>query len=142
MASIKKRVSKSGEVSFRVQVRLKGHPTAYATFKRKTDAGKWAQSTEAAMRERRYFKTSIAQKHNVAEMIDRYIEKLKRERPKRYKDTATTLEWWKQNLYVSLWSGSSSRAFMIILLNSLTHTKGWEAVWNSLLNQPINCPQL
>ncbi|MBG78239.1 MAG: integrase [Alphaproteobacteria bacterium] len=98
MASIQKRKAPSGEVSYRVQVRLKGHPEARATFKRLTDARMWAQSTEAAMRERRYFKTSVSQKHTVAEMIDRYIDKLKRERPKRYKDTATTLNWWKQNL--------------------------------------------
>ena len=97
MASFQKRKSPSGEISYRVQVRLKGHPEARATFKRLTDARMWAQSTEAAMRERRYFKTSVAQKHTVAEMIDRYIDKLKRERPKRYKDTATTLSWWKQN---------------------------------------------
>lgn len=63
MASIQKRTSPSGEVSYRVQVRLKGHPEARATFKRLTDAKMWAQSTEAAMRERRYFKTSVAQKH-------------------------------------------------------------------------------
>ena len=98
MASIQKRTSPSGEVSYRVQVRLKGHPEARATFKRLTDAKMWAQSTEAAMRERRYFKTSVSQKYTVAEMIDRYIEKLKRERPRRYKDTATTLNWWKENL--------------------------------------------
>ena len=98
MASIQKRKSPSGEVSYRVQVRLKGHPEARATFKRLTDAKMWAQSTEAAMRERRYFKTAESQKHTVADMIDRYIEKLKREKPKRYKDTATTLNWWKKNL--------------------------------------------
>ncbi len=98
MASIQKRTSPAGEISFRVQVRLKGYPEAGATFKRLTDAKRWAQATEAAMRERRYFKTSLAQKHTVADMIDRYVEKLKRERPKRYKDTATTLEWWRRNL--------------------------------------------
>ena len=54
MAPIQKRKSPSGEVSYRVQMRLKGHPEARATFKRLTDARMWAQSTEAAMRKRRY----------------------------------------------------------------------------------------
>ena len=53
------------------------HPQNAGTFKNLTDARMWAQSTEAAMRERRYFKTAGSQKHTVAETIDRYIEKLK-----------------------------------------------------------------
>lgn len=71
MASIQKRTLKNGEVSYRVQVRLKGHPVQRATFNRLTDARKWAKSTEAAMRERRYFKTSESQKHTVSDMIKR-----------------------------------------------------------------------
>ncbi len=51
MASMQKRELQNGEVSYRVQVRLKGHPIKRTIFKRLTDAEKRAQSTEAAMRE-------------------------------------------------------------------------------------------
>ncbi len=71
MAHIQERKTKDGETHFRVQVRLKGHPTQTATFRRKTDAKTWATATEAAIRERRHFpKTGH---RTVAEMVERYI---------------------------------------------------------------------
>ena len=48
MATIRKRTSANGDTSYHVQVRLKGHPTETASFKRKTDTDKWAQQTGAA----------------------------------------------------------------------------------------------
>jgi len=98
MATIQKRKLKNGDISYRVQVRLKGYPVERATFHRITDAKNWAQATEAAMRERRYFKTSEAQKHTVADMIDRYLAKVERENPKRLKDVSSVLEWWRDQL--------------------------------------------
>jgi integrase len=93
MATINKRVDQDGRMRFQVIVRLKGHPTQTATFSRITDAKKWAQQTEAAIREGRYFKTAEAKKHSLADMIDRYIELFD---PPSYKKAQ--LEWWKQFL--------------------------------------------
>ena len=73
MASIQKRVSKDGRVSYRVQVRLREHPTESNTFERKTDAKKWAQQTESAIRDGRHFPNSVARHHSVGDLIDRYI---------------------------------------------------------------------
>jgi integrase len=73
MANIRERKTANGAVYFTVQVRLKGYPPQTASFKRKTDAKKWAQDTESAIREGRHFKTAEAKKHTVAEMIDRYL---------------------------------------------------------------------
>lgn len=47
MASIRKRINSKGEVTYLVQIRLKGRSPETATFKRKTDADQWAQQTEA-----------------------------------------------------------------------------------------------
>ena len=74
MATINKRLDQDGNTRFQVIIRLKGHPTQTATFARVTDAKKWAQHTEAAIREGRHFKTSEAKKHTLGDMIDRYIE--------------------------------------------------------------------
>lgn len=98
MASIQKRTLKNGKTSYRVQVRLKGHPIQRATFSRLTDARKWEQTTEAAMRERRYFKGTESTKHTIAELIDRYLDKIKRENPKRLKDVKPILLWWKSEI--------------------------------------------
>jgi hypothetical protein len=62
MASIEKRQGLNGKPQYRVKIRLKGVATESATFTRKTDATKWAQSTEAAIREGRYFNTSEARR--------------------------------------------------------------------------------
>jgi len=74
MASIKERKDKEGKTHFHVQVRIKGHPPQYASFKRETDAKRWIQNTESAIREGRHFKTTEAKKHTLGELIDRYIQ--------------------------------------------------------------------
>lgn len=98
MASIQKRKNSSGDTSYRVQVRLKGYPPQQATFSRLTDARDWAQQTETAMKQRRFFKTAEAKRHTVADMIDRYLETLSREKPKRFKDVKSMLDWWRSEL--------------------------------------------
>ena len=76
MATIRKRDHKNGGVSYQAQVRVKGRPLVTATFKRKTDATRWAHDTESDIRHGRYFKTTEAQKHTVGEMVDRYIKEV------------------------------------------------------------------
>lgn len=98
MATIQKRTLKNGDVSYRVQVRLKGHPVQFATFSRLTDAKKWAHSTEAALRERRFFKNAESKKHTVSDLIERYLEKIERDNKKRASDIAHLLDWWKAEL--------------------------------------------
>ena len=72
MASIEERTQEDGATTFRVKVRLKGHPVQSASFASKTKAKQWATQTEAAIREGRHFKTSEAKRHTLAEAIERY----------------------------------------------------------------------
>lgn len=97
MASIEERTSDDGAQSYRVKVRLKGYPTQTATFERKTDAKRWAQQTEAAIREGRHFKTSEAKKHTLAELIERY-KKSHIHQLKSSNDRTRHLNWWKDEL--------------------------------------------
>lgn len=98
MATIEKRETDSGETSYRVKIRLKGYPTQTATFSRLTDAKKWAQHTEAAIREGRHFKTAEAKKHTFAELVDRYIKDVLPTKPKQAKAQQQQLEWWKDKM--------------------------------------------
>ena len=66
MATIEVRRADDGTLSYRAKVRLKGYPAECATFRRKTDATKWAHSIEVAMREGRHFKTGIKPMVNTA----------------------------------------------------------------------------
>lgn len=98
MAYIEPRKDKDGKTSYRVQVRLKGYPTQSATFERKTDANKWAQQTEAAIREGRHFKTVEAKRHTVEEMIDRYIKSVLPTKGSQQFNQKKQLEWWKKKI--------------------------------------------
>lgn len=73
MASIKERKGKDGKIHYHVQIRLKGYPPQHDSFHRKTDALRWIQETESAIRDGRHFKTNEAKKHTLAKLIDRYI---------------------------------------------------------------------
>ena len=97
MANIQKRSNQDGKPSYRVQVRLKGYPPQTATFERLTDARKWAQQTESAIREGRHFKTTEAKRHTLAELIDRYSKDVL---PAKRDGThqARQLNWWKEQL--------------------------------------------
>ena len=97
MASIQKRTSRSGDISYRVQVRLKGHPTETASFERLTDARKWGQHTEAAIREGRHFKTSEAKKHTMADTIERYLKEVLAHRDNPV-NQITYLKYWNDVL--------------------------------------------
>lgn len=97
MAVIEERTSKDG-ISYRVKIRLKGYKPQEATFKRKTDAKNWANSTEAAMREGRYFKCAEAKKRTLAELVDKYIAiVLPHKSESMIASQTKQLEWWKDN---------------------------------------------
>ncbi len=69
MANIERRKDIGGADRFRAKVRLKGHPSVSGSFKRLTDARRWAQSTETAIREGRYFKTLEAKRHTLGDLV-------------------------------------------------------------------------
>ncbi len=98
MANIESRAADDGSLSYRVKVRLKGQKTATATFARLTDAKRWAQSTEAAIREGRYFKTAEAKRHTLADLVDRYVCEVLPHKPKNSANTDHQLAWWKEKL--------------------------------------------
>ena len=119
MATIEKRYSKTGEASYRAQIRLKGYPMQTATFKSKSTAKKWSQTTESAIREGRHFKTSEAKKHTLAELIDRYIKDVL---PTKKQDghQQQQLEWWKSKLGDHALADIST-AMLVQCRDDLTH---------------------
>lgn len=98
MAYIRTRKTSSGKTKYLAQVRLKGHPITSATFSRKTDAQKWAQDTESAIRNGKYFRTSEAQRHTVGELVDRYIRDVLPRKPKSETKQRAQLLWWKARI--------------------------------------------
>lgn len=98
MANIETRRAQDGTTTYRVKVRLKGHKTQSASFDRLTDARRWAQTTEVAIREGRHFKTAEAKRHTVGDLVDRYIREVLPQKPKNASNTELHLKWWKAQL--------------------------------------------
>ena len=97
MAAIEKRTAQDGTVTYRVKVRLRGQPVQSASFASLTKAKQRGTNTEAAIREGRYFQTREAQRHTLAEAIERYTrENLPKIRTgdKRL----PLLQWWRDKL--------------------------------------------
>ncbi len=97
MATIVKRDTKDG-TAYQVKVRLKGYPPQSACFERLTDAKKWAQDVESAIRDGRHFKTVESKRHTVADLIDRYIRDVLPTKPKQQVKQTQQLTWWKLKL--------------------------------------------
>ncbi len=111
MASIEKRVTKTGETSYRVKIKLKGYPPQTSTHQRLTDAKKWASATESAIRENRHFKTAEAKKHSFNDLVTRYYsEILPNYNEKEQKERKSKLEWWAKKIGHSLLSDITSAA--------------------------------
>jgi integrase len=98
MANIEKRKSNDGDSAYRVKVRIKGFPAQSATFERLTDAKRWAQQTESAIREGRHFKSSEAKRHTLKDTIERYLREVMPTKPKSAKSQTRQLEWWRERL--------------------------------------------
>lgn len=99
MASINKHTSQDGKTSYRARIRLKGYPVQTASFNRLTDAKKWAQHTEAAIREGRHFKTAEAKKHTFNDVATRYCSEILTDYSDReQKERKSKLEWWSKGI--------------------------------------------
>lgn len=98
MASIEKRILGDGTTSYRVKVRLKGFPVQTATFDRLTDARRWVQQTESAIRDGRHFKTSQSKKHTLADLIEKYETEVLPLKHNSTENQRCYLKWWKENI--------------------------------------------
>ena len=92
MATIQKRKNESGKTSYRVMVRLKGYPTASATFERLTDAREWGARTQSEMKAGRYF--GAAKQKSLADLIGKYAQARKASL-KSWSDVERRLDWWR-----------------------------------------------
>jgi len=99
MAAITKRIDSDGLVKYGVRIRLKGCPTQTATFKRLTDAKRWVQETESAIRAGRYFQQVEAQRHTLNELLDRYeIAVMPNKKESTQQSQRQHIKWWRAEL--------------------------------------------
>jgi integrase len=95
MAAIRRRETKNG-VTYSVQIRIRPYPTTNASFKKLTDAKRWAEKTEREMREGRYGMISESRKKTVSEAIERYRKYVL---PKIIKSRREhVIDWWDNTI--------------------------------------------
>lgn len=92
MPTIQKRKNDDGTSSYRVMIRLKGHPNASATFDRLTDAREWGAKTERDMKAGRYF--GAAKLKTLGELFDKYTLATS-SRLKSWNEVKRQLDWWR-----------------------------------------------
>jgi integrase len=99
MASIQERKSDDGKITYRVQIRKRGYPPQTATFERKTDAKRWAQDTESAINEGRFFRTTEDRRRTFSDMVEKYMaEELPQKNSQLKRGQKTHLDWWNRQL--------------------------------------------
>jgi len=142
MATIEKRVSKDGGVSYRVKVRMLGHKAESATFTSLTKAKRWAQDTESAMRDGRHFKLAEAKKHTLGDLIDRFIRSALPANEEHAANTKAQLLWWKEQIGQKMLSDISSDVIVEqrdLLLNEPIQTIRKEKQSDGSTKEIISC---
>lgn len=84
--------------SYRVQIRRRGFPPVTKTFERRTDAARWKRETEADIMRGLRFPQHEAERHTLADLIERQLEHVKLHRPHDHERQRTILGWWKGKL--------------------------------------------
>jgi integrase len=98
MASIQRLKSRlTGEISYRVQVRVKNRPSISETFSSLDKAKKWSKITEAAIEEGKKFPHLRSQRTSFAEVVQRYKDMELKDWPEPARTARLThLAWWER----------------------------------------------
>lgn len=99
MGTIREKKTSDGATRFQAIVRLKGTPTQTKEFQRKTDAKRWIQHVESAIRDGRNFTKREDVKHTLADLIDRYTRDVTPTKKSGAKQDQQ-LAWWRGQLGV------------------------------------------
>lgn len=98
MATIRERKAGDGSTRYAARIRIKGYPQQSATFRRKTDARRWVQQIEAAIREGRDFKSTEAKRRTAGQMIDRYVRDVLPTKPRNARYQKHQFAWWRDRI--------------------------------------------
>lgn len=99
MATIQTRKGKNGQ-TYRVMIRLHGHPELHKTFKRHSDAKLWAQETELGLRRGDYRPAATeAKKRTLNDVIDKYIDEILSQKAlNTQRAEMTYIRFWRREL--------------------------------------------
>ncbi len=73
MATIERRVDKSGKIRYRARVRVRGAKARSRTFIRKTDTVTWAAKVEGDLGHGVYVPTTADRRRTLSDLIDKFV---------------------------------------------------------------------
>lgn len=112
MATIEKRSSSDGVISWRVKIRIKGQTPINKTFSSHTLAKKWAKKTETDIEEGRYFPSTNGKSKTLNELIETYINHVRLDNLRRLNELTSIMDWWKAEFGHKLLSEFSGETFI------------------------------
>jgi integrase len=95
MATFQELRTSKNERRWKAMVRRKGFPTRYATFTTKRDAERWAMSMEGQVAQAKHLPMLEAERHTLADLLDRYAPEIP---AKRKKAVTAHLTWWRAEI--------------------------------------------
>ena len=95
---IDRRVAKNGDVSYRVRIRIKGHPSFSKTFRNLTHAKQWQRVTESSVEKGEYLHHTVGKVKTLSDAIERYLAEVLPHKPKDAKNVKRHLLRWKDEL--------------------------------------------
>jgi integrase len=95
VATFRERETKNGQTKWQAIVRRDGYPDKSATFPTKRDAERWAKIVEGDYAKGKHLPSLEAERHTLADLLDRYDPELT---AKRRKAVAAHLTWWRAAL--------------------------------------------
>jgi len=98
MARIEKRTLKDGTARYKAIIRRKGVPMKAKSFRTRAQAEAWAKRLEVKILDHRALPTWEAEKHTLADLIDRYVEEVLPRKPKSQREQSYQLQWWRDQL--------------------------------------------
>jgi integrase len=98
MGTIKERITTRGKHLYDAEVRHKGMPISYKTFDRRTDARAWINDLESDMRHGRHLQQAEAQRHTLANAIDRFVAEELPKKPRYCIDQRREVIWFKDQV--------------------------------------------
>jgi len=98
MGTIREHTKKSGEKSYHAEVRLKGFPSQRDSFRTKSQAKKWIQDTESAIRDGRYRSNEASRRNTVNDLLDRFVNQYLSKSSKYFKQKTLLLQRWRAEI--------------------------------------------
>jgi integrase len=96
---IQERRNADGTVTYRAQVRLRGHPPITKSFTRRTDAKAWVEATKTAIRKGDILSTE-ADRTTLGEALGRYMREVTPKKKDKKREEARIKAWQRHSLAV------------------------------------------